>query len=154
MEIRDARPGEEKMVVEEFWRPLAMRMERYSDLNELDSSASSESYKPMRERIESEEFRVLILEKDGPKAYMMLEEEISITRKKSRCLKIVDLYVKEGSRGEGLGTAMVKKAREHAEAKDFDYLKVASEWGNEQAREFYRKKGFEPKKAEYVDKLD
>jgi len=153
MEIRDARPGEEEMIIEEFWRPLAERMERYSELNELDNSASSESYGPMRERIESEEYRVLILEKDSPKAYMMLEEEISITRKKGRCLKIVDLYVKEGSRGDGLGTAMIQKAREHAQNKDFDYLKVASEWENEEARGFYRKKGFEPKKVEYVDKI-
>lgn len=154
MEVRDARPGEEEMIVEEFWKPLALRMERYSDLNELNGSASAESYDPMRERIESEKYRVLILEKSGPKAYMMLEEEISATRKKSRCLKIVDLYVKQGSRGEGLGTEMVKKAREHAKNNDFDYLKVASEWENEEAREFYRKKGFEPKKVQYVDKLD
>lgn len=143
------------MIVEEFWKPLALRMERYSELNELDESASSESYDPMRERIESERYRVLILEKDSePRAYMMLEEEISVTRKKGRCLKIVDLYVKEGFRGEGLGTEMIKKARRHARNEDFDYLKVASEWENEEAREFYRKKGFEPKKVEYVDKID
>lgn len=154
MEIRDARPGEEEMIVEEFWKPLALRMERYSELNELDESASAESYDPMLERIESDEYRVLILEKDGAKAYMMLEEEISITRRKGRCLKIVDLYVKEGFRGQGLGTAMIEEARDHALNEDYDYLKVASEWDNEEAREFYRKKGFEPKKIEYVDKVD
>ena len=154
MKVRDARPGEEKMIVEEFWRPLAKRMERYSDLNELDDHASSQSYDPMRERIESEGYRVLILEKDGPKAYMMLEEEISITRKKSRCLKIVDLFVKEGSRGEGLGTRMIEEARDYAENNEFDYIKVASEWKNDEAREFYRKRGFKPKKIEYVDRVD
>lgn len=153
MEIRDARPGEEKMIIEEFWRPLAERMERYSDLNKLDDAASSESHEPMLERIESEEYRVLILEKEGPKAYMMLEKEISITRKKGRCLKIVDLYVKKDFRGEGLGTAMIEKAREQAVNEDFDYLKVASEWGNQEAREFYRKRGFEPKKVQYVDEI-
>lgn len=142
------------MIVEEFWRPLALRMERYSELNELDKTASNKSYEPMRERIESEEYRVLILEKDGPRAYMMLEEEISVTRENDRCLKIVDLYVKKGSRGEGMGTAMIEKAREHAQNKDFDYLKVASEWENEEAREFYEKKGFEPKKIHYVDRIN
>jgi len=102
MEIRDARPGEEEMIIEEFWRPLAERMTRYSELNELDKSASSESYEPMRERIKSEQYQVMILEENGPKAYMMLEEEISITRKKGRCVRIVDLFVKEGFRGKGL----------------------------------------------------
>lgn len=154
MEVRDAMPGEEEMIVKDFWYPLAKRMERYSSLNDLDDSAVEKGVEPMRERIESEEYRVLILEEDGPKAYMMLEEEISMTREKGRCVKIADLYVKEGWRGQGLGTAMIKKAREHAENRDFDYLKVASEWENEEAREFYRKKGFKPKKVQYVDKLD
>ena len=154
MEIRDARPGEEEMIVKDFWHPLAKTMESYSSLNDLDDSAKEKGVGPMRERIESEEYRVLILEKNGPKAYMMLEEEISITRSKGRCVKIADLYVKEGWRGQGLGTAMIKKAREHAENRDFDYLKVASEWENEEAREFYRKKGFKPKKVQYVDKID
>lgn len=154
MEVRDARPGEEEMIVKDFWYPLAKRMERYSSLNDLDDSAVEKGAEPMRERIESEEYRVLILEEDGPKAYMMLEEEISMTREKGRCVKIADLYVKEGWRGQGFGTVMVKKAREHAENRDFDYLKVASEWENEEAREFYRKKGFKPKKVQYVDKLD
>lgn len=90
------------MIIEEFWRPLAERMTRYSELNELDKSASSESYEPMRERIKSEQYQVMILEENGPKAYMMLEEEISITRKKGRCVRIVDLFVKEGFRGKGL----------------------------------------------------
>jgi GNAT superfamily N-acetyltransferase len=154
MEIRDARPGEEEMIIEEFWKALALRMERYSELNVLDESASDKSYDPMLERIEDDKYRVLILEEDGPKAYMMLEEEISMTREKGRCVKIADLYVKEGWRGQGLGTAMIKKAREHAENRDFDYLKVASEWENEEARVFYRKKGFKPKKVQYVDKID
>ena len=154
MEIRDARPGEEEMIVEDFWHPLAKRMENYSSLNNLNDSAVEKGIEPMRERIESEEYRVLILEEDGPKAYMMLEEEISMTREKGRCVKIADLYVKEGWRGQGFGTAMIKKAREHAENRDFDYLKVASEWENEEAREFYRKKGFEPKKVQYVDELN
>lgn len=154
MEIRDARPGEEEMIVEDFWHPLAKRMENYSSLNNLNDSAVEKGIEPMRERIESEEYRVLILEEDGPKAYMMLEEEISMTREKGRCVKIADLYVKEGWRGQGFGTAMIKKAREHAENRDFDYLKVASEWENEEAREFYRKKGFKPKKVQYVDELN
>lgn len=142
------------MIVKDFWHPLAKRMESYSSLNNLDHSAVEKGVDPMRERIESEEYRVLILEEDGPKAYMMLEEEISMTREKGRCVKIADLYVKEGWRGQGFGTAMIEKAREHAENRDFDYLKVASEWENEEAREFYRKKGFEPKKVQYVDELN
>ena len=154
MEIRDARPGEEEMIVKDFWYPLAKIMESYSSLNDLDDSAVEKGAEPMRERIESEEYRVLILEEDGPKAYMMLEEEISMTREKGRCVKIADLYVKEGWRGQGFGTAMIKKAREHAVNRDFDYLKVASEWENEEAREFYRNKGFKPKKVQYVDKID
>lgn len=154
MNIRDARPGEEEMIVEEFWYPLASEMEKYSDLNNLKADAVEKSYEPMQERIRDEKYRVLLLEDNGPKAYMMLEQQLSSTRKKGRSVKIVDLYVKEDRRGEGLGTKLIEKAREYARKNDFDYLEVASEWENERARDFYKKKDFKPKKVKYVDEID
>ncbi len=152
--IRRAREDEIDLLAEEFWYPLAKMMEKYSDLNKLAEDAVEKSKDGFEEILQGDKHTVFILEDSDEKlGFMMLREEESPTREHGRSVKIVDLYIKEGHRSQGYGTELVKKAREYAREKNFDYIRVSSEWENHKAREFYEKKGFTKKQVEYVDKV-
>ena len=148
--------AEDADALAERWYALAAEMEAYSELNELvyaDVDAVPEA--PFRDRLDDEEVDDYLVVADGETVgYVTLREGRHPSRAYSRYLRIVDLAIDEGHRGQGHGTAVVERVRELARERDCDHLKVSCEWDNAGAREFYRDAGFRPKQVEFTQPLE
>lgn len=138
----------------EMWHSLAEGMEEYSELNELKDNAKEDSREGFSKLFEDEDTTIFLMDtEEETVGFMVLQEGEHPSRTHKNYVSIVDLFVKEGYRSQGYGSKMVKKAEEYAEQQDCDYLKVSSEWKNEEARKFYERNDFEEKKVEYTKKL-
>lgn len=61
-----------------------------------------------------------------------------------RGMDLHHLCVREGARGKGLGTAMLRAVRAHVLAQGCSYLTVSTTEENAEARDFYIHHGFSP----------
>jgi len=155
MAIREATLDDAALLATEFWYPLAKQMEQYSDLNELHADAREDAVDGFEDMLQRDDRRIFLREADGdPIAHVLVELDERPSRERGRYANIADLYVKEAHRGDGHGTALVEHVEALADREDRDYLTVSAEWANEPAREFYRKRDYEPKQVTYAKPLD
>ncbi|MFW5963998.1 MAG: N-acetyltransferase family protein [Natronomonas sp.] len=155
MRIREAEPGEGKMVAEAFWYPLAERMERYSELNALAEDALDAAIEGFEALLEDENRLVLLLEdEDTEVGFVAVEFGEHPTREKDGYASVTDLYIKEGFRGRGYGTRLLQRVEALAAAEGCAYLDVSAEWENDEARAFYENAGYEEKQVTYAKPLD
>jgi len=155
MTVREATDDDAELLATEFWYPLAKRMERYSELNELCESAAEDAVDAFEALLQRDDRRIYLRDVDGEAvASLHAERGEHPSRERGRYVKIVDLYVREGHRGQGHGTALVEHAEALADREDCDFLEVAAEWQNDPAREFYRERGYQPKQITFAKPLD
>lgn len=155
VEVRKAEEEDAELLAEEFWHQLAKEMEDYHEVNELKEEADKRAVKGFKDRLNDNTYEFFFLEVNGEEiAYISLEKGERSTRKLSKYIAIIDLYVKQGFRGEGYGTRLIEEAQKYAEDKNADYMMLAAEWENERAQEFYSKNGFDEKKIEFIKMLN
>ncbi|MDY6764591.1 MAG: GNAT family N-acetyltransferase [Halobacteria archaeon] len=155
MQIREAEVGDETLIIEEFWYPLAKSMEEYSEINHIKNGVIEDAREAMREMLKEEDHRVFILEEEGKDVGCVITEKGEReSRKKGRYVSINDLFVKEEYRNQGYGTRLIERVRKWAREENCDYLKVSAEWDNRRVREFYKEKGFKEKQIEFVEIID
>lgn len=155
MPIREATHDDAETVAREFWYPLAKQMEQYSDFNELVDDVADHAVDGFEAMLDRDDRRIFLRDADGdPVAFLVVESGTHPSRERGDYLELVDLYVKEPHRGHGHGTALLDHAEALAADGDCDFLKVSAEWQNEQAREFYEKRDYEPKQITYAKPLD
>lgn len=155
MEIRDATVDDARLLATEFWHPLAKRMERYSDLNELHDDAAEDAIAGFERLLERDDVHAFVREDAGdPVAFVTVELGERPSRERGRYASINDLYVKDAHRGQGHGTALVEHAEALADREHCDFLTVSAEWANDPAREFYRALDYEPKQVTFAKALD
>jgi ribosomal protein S18 acetylase RimI-like enzyme len=153
MSIREAEKDDIE-TLSGLWYSLAEGMEDYSELNELKDTAKEDSREGFSKLLEDKDTTIFLLEIENDAiGFMVLREGEHPSRTHENYVSIVDLFVKEGYRSQGYGSKMIEKAEEYAGQQDCDYLKVSSEWENEEARQFYERNNFEEKKVEYTKKL-
>ncbi|WP_089787860.1 GNAT family N-acetyltransferase [Natronobacterium haloterrestre] len=150
----------------ELWRALATDMVQYSDLNELSDGAASEAVEEeFRNQLESEDVTNYLLRESELESesesgsgttigFVTLREGTHPSREYSEYLRIVNLFVKEGYRSEGYGSAVVDRVVEMAREEGCDHLKVSFEIENDGARRFYAENGFEEKQIDSVYRLE
>ena len=152
--IREAGPEDADLIAEEFWYPLATEMEPYSELNELTADALEQARAGFAEVLTDDDRYDFLLERDGTAVgHVSVEIGTRPTRKLGKYLAVLDLYVKEGFRGQGHGTRLLRRVETLAEDEDCDFVRVAAEWDNAPARAFYERHGYEPKQAKYTGRL-
>jgi GNAT superfamily N-acetyltransferase len=137
------------------WYSLASSMESYDELNELVyADVDDVSADGFRERLDAEDVTdYLVVHENETIGYVVLQDGHHPSRQHSQYLRIVDLYIDEGWRSRGHGTAVIERVKEIARRQGCDHLKVACEWENEGARRFYRETEFRPKQVEYAQPL-
>ncbi len=138
------------------WYALATSMEEYSEVNELVYADVAE--------VPEDEFRAhldeeaitdyLIVDEGKSIGFLTLREGHHLSRQYSQYLRIVNIAIDDGYRGQGYGTAVIERVKELAQQRGCDHLKVACEWQNEDARRFYREVNFQPKQVDYVQPLE
>ena len=138
-----------------LWHSLAEEMAPYSELNELNANSSEEvSREGFRKHLRSADYTTYLIKQDEKIAgYVKLKQGRHPSRNKSEYTKIIDLYIKERFRGQGIGTEVIEKVEQIASDRGSEYIKVSSEWENKGARRFYKKNGFAEKKVEFVQEL-
>jgi ribosomal protein S18 acetylase RimI-like enzyme len=155
MAIREATLDDARLLATEFWHPLAKQMEQYSPLNELRDGVAEDAVDAFEAMLQRDDRRVFLREVDGDAvAFLVLELGERTSRERGRYADIVDLYVKNAHRDQGHGTALVEHVEALAACDDRDYLTVSAEWQNDPAREFYRKRDYEPKQVTFAKPLD
>ncbi|MBC5793181.1 MAG: GNAT family N-acetyltransferase [Nanohaloarchaea archaeon] len=155
MRIRTADIEDREILAHEMWIELAEMMEPYSEANELKEDPKELALNGFENVLESEDYETFLIEKDGNEiGFMNVKVEEKTTFKMDKCLDIVDLFIKEGFRGEGYGTKLVEKAEEYADKTGCDYITVSAEWKNKKAQEFYEKKGFKQKQVQFIKLRD
>ncbi|WP_121823004.1 GNAT family N-acetyltransferase [Halostella salina] len=138
------------------WHSLAESVESLDELNELvDTDTAAVVENGFREHLDDEAVTVyLVVHDDETIGYVTLREGHHPTRQYSHYLRIVDLYVDDGRRNRGHGTAVIERVKAMARERGCDHLKVACEWRNDDARRFYREADFRPKQVEYAQPLE
>ncbi|MFP4230201.1 MAG: GNAT family N-acetyltransferase, partial [Candidatus Nanohaloarchaea archaeon] len=103
MEIEEA--GKEELdTYVELWFSLAKGMEKYSNLNSLVYDSVGEvSEEGFKEQLESEEYTYYLIKEDGAIGFITLEEGKHPSRKYSKYTRIVNLFIREEYRNQGLG---------------------------------------------------
>lgn len=151
MKIRTAEIEDIELLATKLWMELAEMMEPYSEANKLKENPKELAVNGFENVLESEDYETFIIEKEGDEiGFMNVKIKEKTTFKKDKCLDLVDLFIKEGFRGEGYGTELVEKTEQYADKNGCDYITVSTEWDNSKAREFYEKKGFIEKQVKYI----
>jgi len=154
MELVEASEGDEEALAE-MWFDLAKEMEQYSKFNEITYSSSQEAEKGFRKQIEGEEKTNFLIKSEGlAKGFLTLKQGKHPSRRYEKYTKIVNLFVREKHRSEGLGTRAIEHVREFAVENGSDHLKVTSEIRNTEAVDFYRDNGFKEKQVNMVQGLE
>lgn len=154
MRVRRAEPEDAETVAKEFWKPLAEMMAQYSELNKIEEDAVQQGVEGFRNLIGEEDSGVLLLEKDEEEiGFLSFELGERETKKRGNYLSVNDLYIKEGYRGESYGTRLMEEAESIAVEERCDFVKVAAEYRNSDAREFYKDRGYDEKQAVYTKEL-
>ncbi|KAB1194449.1 GNAT family N-acetyltransferase [Haloferax sp. MBLA0076] len=143
-------------VLIEYWYALASGMEQYSEFNTLSYDSVGDVPEDGFERhFERDDITDYLVEEAGETiGFLTLAEGEHPSREFTRYVRIVNLFVEEGYRNQGYGSAVVSQVKELARANDCDHLKVSCEWHNDGARRFYRETGFEEKQVTFVQQVD
>lgn len=142
-------------VLADLWNSLAREMEDYSELNKLVENSEDVARKGFKEILEKEDRKILLIKQEGKIiGYTSLEQGIHESRKISDYTKIVDLFVKEKYRSQGIGSETVEEIKNIADQNDSEYLKISAEWKNSRASKFYTENGFTEKQVKFVQRID
>lgn len=155
MELVEADADDLDALVER-WYALATAMERYSPLNELVYGGVDEVPETgFRDHLADESVTDYLIVDDGETVgFCTLREESHPSRRYSKPLRVVNLAIDEGHRDRGLGSSVLDRVAEIARMRGHDHLTVSCEWGNEDARRFYREAGFRPKQVDFARPLE
>jgi len=139
----------------EYWYALASEMESYDELNELAVDGPADAVAGLEGLLDPDDTTVYLLVEGGDRVgYLVLREGEHPSRIRSAYLDIVDLFVAEASRDEGIGSAALDSVRDVARDRGADYVQVSCEWHNDGARRFYETNGFEPKQVTYAQRIE
>ena len=94
------------------------------------------------------------LEDGSAVIFLALEEGLlgwlwchEIGRFEEKRLHIADIYIKEGSRGKGIGTGLMKEAEDYARNKNYSGIDLLVTNSNREAVSFYEKEGFSAERS-------
>jgi len=140
----------------ERWYALGDAMESHNELNELVyDGVDAVPDDGFRAHLDNEDVTDYLVVEDGETiGFVTLRRGRHPSREYSRYVRIVNLAIDAGHRNSGHGSAVVERVRELAREWGCDHLKVACEWGNDDARRFYRECGFRPKQVEYAQPIE
>ena len=158
MEIRRLREADVRALVEDLWLPFAREMEPVADRNRLadgvDLVAAGVDH---REERLADDGAVTWVAVDGGElvgyAAASVESSAPVFAAGDR-LHVGELYVREPYRGEGVADDLLDRADAAAAARGCERVTLDVDVGNERARAFYEKRGFDVARHRMVDRVD
>lgn len=109
----------------------------------------------LQEQLRSPERHILVAEEKGQVVGFLnaVEKRRPSLYEASRVLKVQDLHVQEGKRGQGVGSALLAAAEEIAKKQGIAFVTLAASVANDRGLKFYQDRGYHPHRVHLVKKL-
>lgn len=158
MEIRRLREADLRRLVEELWLPFAREMEPVADRNRLaaDVDLVAAGVEHREDRLDDDEAVTWVAVDDGGLvgyAAASVESSAPVFAAGDR-LHVGELYVREPYRGTDLAGDLLDRVDAAAAARGCERVTLDVDVGNERARAFYEKRGFDVAHQRMVDRVD
>ena len=151
--VRPLRGDEVERLVEELWLPFAREMAALDDYNELVDGelARDHGVSYRHEQLVDEDSRLWVAEGAGERGGWLGYVRASISSPppvfdRGSTLSVGELYVVPEARGEGVADALLDRAVDWGEERDCERVGLSVNAGNDRARAFYERCGFEPRR--------
>ena len=158
MEIRRLREEDVRPLVEELWLPFAREMEPVAERNRLadDLDLVAAGVEHRADRLDDDEAATWVALDGGDLvgyAAASVESSAPVFAAGDR-LHVGELYVREPYRGEGVAGDLLDRVDRTAAARGCERVTLDVDVGNERARAFYEKRGFDVARHRMVDHVD
>ena len=156
--VRRLREADVRPLVEDLWLPFAREMESVAERNRLadDVDLVESGVEHREERLDDDEAVTWIAVDDGELvgyAAASVESSAPVFAAGDR-LHVGELYVREPYRGGGVAGDLLDRVEETAAARGCERVTLDVDVGNERARAFYEKRGFDVARHRMVDRAD
>lgn len=153
--IRAALPADRQALLEQY-QGLNIWEDGISHDRRTDLPAAIESLEAAEARVARTGGHILVAERDGRvigHLFLTFEESAPFHRIRPYAY-VMELFVRESARGQGIGTALLREAEAIARASGFRRLLISVLSGNDGAERNYRRFGFAPSSLELTKRLD
>jgi GNAT superfamily N-acetyltransferase len=147
--VRPLREAEIERLVEELWLPFAREMAAIDDYNELvdEDLAREHGVSYRHEQLLDEDSGVWVAEQGEWLGFVRASVSAPPpVFDRGTTLRVGELYVVPDARGEGVADALLDRAVEWGEARDCERVGLSVNAGNDRARAFYDRRGFEARR--------
>ena len=136
-------------LVEELWLPFAREMADLDGYNELvdERTAREHGLRYRHEGLADEDTRIWVAEHEGWVGYVRASVSAPPpVFDRGPTLQVGELYVIPGARGEGVADELLDRAADWGAERDCERVGLSVNAGNDRARSFYERRGFESRR--------
>lgn len=109
----------------------------------------------LQDQLRSPERHVLVAEEKGKVVGFLnaVEKRRPSLFQEGRVLKVLDLHVQEGRRGQGVGSSLLAAAEELARKQGIAFVSLSAAVQNDRGLKFYKERGYHPHRLHFVKRL-
>lgn len=155
MEIRPLHADEVERLVDELWFSLGREMAELDDFNEVAEDVRDDAIDYHESAVTHEERIILVAIEDGDFAgfiYAKRERTMPIF-KRDYDLHIIEIYVRERSRQQGIAATLLAEIETWEKAHDCEWASLMVHVNNPAAHSLYEDSGFEVKRNFFAKSL-
>lgn len=155
MGIRPLQSDEVERLVDSLWFPLGREMAELDDFNALTGEVRADAIAYHERGVTADDRTILVAIEDGEFAgfiYAKREETMSIFEREHD-LHIIEVYVREKSRQQGIASALLAEIEEWENAQNCEYASLMVHVDNHAAHSLYENNGFEEKRTVFAKQL-
>lgn len=155
VEIRSLRPDDLHRLVDTLWFSLGREMAGLDDFNALGENVREDAIAYHRRALTEDERTILVAVEENELAgfvYAKREEPTSFFDREYT-LHIIEIYVREQSRQQGIASALLDEIEGWEKAQECEYASLIVHVDNRAARSLYEETGFEVKRNLFAKPL-
>ena len=144
MDIRETHKDELTRLVNECWKPFATEMEEVDRSNVLAENAAEKQLAYCKSRLTNENSNIFVAVKNGNLVgYIALDwRDAAPIFERDGSMYITELYVKEGYRGQGIGSELIERGEQWAIKQGIDRVSLTVNRSNGSAQDLYQTSGY------------
>ena len=155
MQIRPLQPDEVEELVDTLWVRLGREMAELDDFNALAEDVRAKAIAYHEKALTDDHRTILVAVEDGEFAgfiYAKREETMAIFERESD-LHIIEVYVREESRQQGVASTLLSEVEAWEQVQDCEYATLMVHVDNQAARSLYEDNEFEETRKFYTKSL-
>ena len=155
MKIRPLQADETEKLVDNLWFPLGYEMAELDDFNGLAEDVREDAIAYHKKALTNDERTILVAIEDGEFAgfiYAKREETMPVL-KREYDLHIIEVYVREESRQQGIASELLAEIEAWEKAQDCEWASLMVHVDNRAAHSLYKNNEFEVKRNLFAKSL-